>query len=271
MATVTAFTKERMEAIEAASVVDGHVDGDDLILVRYDTSEINAGSVRGPTGSPGITEEEFNDHLSVGSVIDYIGTVAPSSKWLTMVGQTIVGGETTYAELWGKIPATMKSGSDIIMPDTRGRVSVGLNTGDADFNVIGEVGGAKTHTLTQAQLPAATVPMAPPEQGITINPPSTIVAISDPGHVHDTGLSGSTLIDLGSGLTQIGDGDVEVRGLAFPNEVEENITGITATVDIEPFAVVFTPTPFQSGNLGSGEAHNNMQPYVVFLKMIKVL
>ena len=53
MATVTGFTADRMLAIEAASVVDGDVVGDNLILTKHDGSQINAGSVRGPAGPQG--------------------------------------------------------------------------------------------------------------------------------------------------------------------------------------------------------------------------
>ena len=54
MATVTVYTAERMKAIEDASIVDGEIVGDDLILTKYDESTINAGSVRGPQGIQGI-------------------------------------------------------------------------------------------------------------------------------------------------------------------------------------------------------------------------
>lgn len=53
MATVTSYTAERMKAIEDGTVVDGDVVGNDLILTRHDGSQINAGNVRGPQGTPG--------------------------------------------------------------------------------------------------------------------------------------------------------------------------------------------------------------------------
>jgi hypothetical protein len=54
MATVTGLTADRMLAIEAASVIDGDVDGNgNLILTKHDGSQINAGSVIGPTGPQG--------------------------------------------------------------------------------------------------------------------------------------------------------------------------------------------------------------------------
>lgn len=51
MATVDGLTKARMLAIEAASVVDGDVVGDNLILTKHDGSTIDAGNVRGPAAT----------------------------------------------------------------------------------------------------------------------------------------------------------------------------------------------------------------------------
>lgn len=53
MATITGLTADRMLEIEAASVVDGDISGDNLILTKHDGSIINAGSVRGPAGPVG--------------------------------------------------------------------------------------------------------------------------------------------------------------------------------------------------------------------------
>jgi Concanavalin A-like lectin/glucanases superfamily len=53
MATITGLTADRMIAIENASVVDGDVVGDNLILTTKGGTQINAGSVRGPQGAQG--------------------------------------------------------------------------------------------------------------------------------------------------------------------------------------------------------------------------
>lgn len=53
MATVTGLTAERMIAIEAASVINGGVVGNNLILTRKNTTTIDAGNVRGPQGIAG--------------------------------------------------------------------------------------------------------------------------------------------------------------------------------------------------------------------------
>jgi hypothetical protein len=48
-----------MLAIEAASVVDGDVVGNNLILTKHDGSQINAGNVRGPQGPQGPTGQDL--------------------------------------------------------------------------------------------------------------------------------------------------------------------------------------------------------------------
>lgn len=53
MATVTGYTSTRMKEIEDAAIIDGDVVGNDLILTRYDTTQINAGSIKGSTGVAG--------------------------------------------------------------------------------------------------------------------------------------------------------------------------------------------------------------------------
>jgi len=53
MATVTGLTKERMIAMEAATVIDGNVSDNNLILVTRGGTNIDAGNVRGPMGPGG--------------------------------------------------------------------------------------------------------------------------------------------------------------------------------------------------------------------------
>lgn len=62
MATVTGLTAARMAAIEAASIVDGEVVGDDLILTRHDSTTVNAGNVRGTSGDAAVVD--YTDPVS---------------------------------------------------------------------------------------------------------------------------------------------------------------------------------------------------------------
>lgn len=99
MATITGLTAARMIAIEEASVIDGEVVGDDLILTRQSGSQINAGSVRGPQGIQGpagsdLTVVTAKDILDIGmadqiragrqlSATDFtnLGLLAPVGLW----------------------------------------------------------------------------------------------------------------------------------------------------------------------------------------------
>lgn len=67
MATVTGFTKERMQEIENAAIVDGGVVGGELILTRFDETDINLGSVIGPAGPAGPSIEAVTHATRPGS------------------------------------------------------------------------------------------------------------------------------------------------------------------------------------------------------------
>lgn len=280
MATVTSLTAERMEAIEAASVVDGNVVGDNLILTRFDDSTIDAGSVRGPTGSPGITEAEMSDHMPVGIIQDYIGTTAPNAKWLLMTGQTVTNGQTLYTALWAKLPASMKSGSSIIMPDTRGRMSVGYNSGDTDFDTIGETGGAKTHALTTAELASHThTGPSHTHTGTTgnenlnhVHALSTGVVDSGGSHVHGISIMGNVVQSGGGpylGVTDPGSNKNTDAGGTHSHTLSGNVN-TQSQFHQHAFTTAAGGTA-ATGATGSGTAHNNMPPYITLQKMIKVL
>ncbi len=65
MATVTGYTAERMKEIEDSAIIDGDIVGNDLILSRYDGTQINAGVVRGPQGIQGATGSSGDTSIQV--------------------------------------------------------------------------------------------------------------------------------------------------------------------------------------------------------------
>lgn len=105
-----------------------------------------------------------------------------------------------------------------------GRVTVGLDTGDPEFDAIGKTGGAKAVTLTEAQLPAHSHP------------------VSDPGHAHLTQRY-PTATGGSSGFTI----DTSMSGTPASNTLPtaSATTGVTV------------------GNTGGGQAHQNMPPFIV--------
>lgn len=105
-----------------------------------------------------------------------------------------------------------------------GRALVGLDSGQTEFDTVEETGGAKTHTLTEAELPAHS-------HGVT-----------DSGHTHLTQRYPTTT-GGSSGFTF----DTSMSGTLADNTLptKSATTGVTIN------------------NTGSGAAHNNLQPYFV--------
>lgn len=107
--------------------------------------------------------------LPAGVMVDFAGTAAPAG-WLLCAGQAV--SRTTYAALFAAIGVVHGAGDGTTtfnVPDMRGRVAAGkddmggsaagrLTTGGSGVNgaSLGANGGAETHTLTAAQIPAHT-------------------------------------------------------------------------------------------------------------------
>jgi microcystin-dependent protein len=149
-------------------------------------------------------------------IIPPAGTVVATAAinvptgWLECAGQAV--SRSTYADLFAAIGTVYGSGNGTTtynLPNLKGRIPVGRDVAQTEFDAIGEIGGNKTHTLTVGQLPSHTHP-----QRIA--------------NVATDGAAGS-------------------RGAGSAN-------GITAGA---------------TDGVGSGEAHNNLQPYIVLRYMIK--
>lgn len=105
--------------------------------------------------------------VPAGAVSPYAGTSEPTG-WLFARGQAV--SRATYAALFAAIGTTYGAGdgsTTFNLPDLRGRVVAGKDdmggtsanrltnqSGGLDGDVLGASGGAETHTLTIAQMPA---------------------------------------------------------------------------------------------------------------------
>ena len=72
-------------------------------------------------------------------------TGAAPTGWLICDGSTFDA--STYADL-----NTLLGGNTL--PNLKGRVPVGVDSSQTEFDTLGETGGAKKHTLTESELPA---------------------------------------------------------------------------------------------------------------------
>ena len=113
MATVTGLTAARMLAIEAASIVDGAVDGSgDLILTTQGGTPINAGNVIGTVPEQDIVKYlDPAEFVQATLPIDY--PMGVSLLYLTSTDAT-AGGWTDFLTKWGTV-RTIKptSGDDV--------------------------------------------------------------------------------------------------------------------------------------------------------------
>lgn len=91
--------------------------------------------------------------LPIGIMLPFGGS-NPPEYFLICDGSAV--SRTTYADLFNIIGTNYGSGdgeTTFNLPDKRGRVSVGLDPEDTDFNAIGKKYGEKTHTLTVEEMP----------------------------------------------------------------------------------------------------------------------
>lgn len=180
-----------------------------------------------------------------GAITAYAGSSAPTG-WLLCDGSAV--SRTTYADLFAVVGTTYGVGNGATtfnLPNLKGRVPVGRDSGDTDFDALGETGGAKTVTLTEAQLPSHT------------HGDGTLSAASDGAHTHPIQTQGTASsadhnhAEAGV-MTQAGTGFVA----ATPGATD---SGGAHTHDVTG----------STGATGSGQAHGNVQPYLVLNYIIR--
>lgn len=98
--------------------------------------------------SPVLNNPSFNSGglAPVGSIMQFAGSSAPSG-WLLCDGSAV--GRVTYSALFGVISTTYGSGDNSTtfnIPNLKGKIAVGLDSTQTEFDSLAETGGAKTHT-----------------------------------------------------------------------------------------------------------------------------
>lgn len=182
-----------------------------------------------------------------GSVSAYAGVSVPGG-WLVCDGSAI--DRTIYADLFAAIGTTFGAGNGettFNIPNLRGRNIIGLNSSDADFDVLGETGGEKRHTLTIAEMPSH-------NHGVT--DPGHAHGITDPGHAH-------------SYVNQVG--DQSVNTLTTQADAADQVDyGQTTSTNTTGITINTATTGISIQNTGGSESHNVLDPYMALRYIIKV-
>lgn len=170
------------------------------------------------------------DTLPIGSIVPYGDETAPAN-WLICDGSAI--SRTTYADLFAIIGTKFGSGDGTTtfnLPNLSGKVPVGLDENDNDFNTIGKIGGEKTHTLTIDEMPSH----------------------SHVGQIYSHNFDqGVTIPSLKAYINSYSDGQGQMGFAQNPLSDSE----ISQTAD--------------TLKTGSSQSHNNLQPYEVTNYIIK--
>lgn len=90
-------------------------------------------------------EQQIRNAVPAGAVQAFAGTAAPEG-WLLCNGQAV--SRTTYAALFAVCSTTYGVGdgsSTFNLPNLSGRVPVGYDNTQTEFNAVGKSGGAKAH------------------------------------------------------------------------------------------------------------------------------
>lgn len=201
------------------------------------TTELASGAVTQAKAADGI-------FVPIGAIMQYGGSSAPTN-WLLCDGTPV--SRTTYSSLFSAIGTAYGAGdgsTTFALPNLKGKVPVGYDSTQTEFDALGETGGAKTHTLTSSELAAHN------------HGPGTLGTNTTGDHFH-----GVTDVFRTVNATPMGYTGTATTGYQYD-------FGAFTSTDGDHSHTVTTGT---TANTGGGGAHNNLQPYVVFNYIIRAL
>lgn len=178
--------------------------------------------------------------VPLGTILPYAGNAGSvPSGWLLCDGTSYDVNEyqslfNLIGTIYGSEPGRFR------IPNLQGRVPVGYNVNQSEFDNLGEQGGSRTHTLSVAQMP------------------SHNHNFSDPGHGHNLNTAGDFYRYIFVNGNNTSDG-------GFDNSPDE-----PNLVTPGPVPQVFNSTTnINFDAQGGNQPHNNLQPYLTINYIIK--
>lgn len=233
MATVTGITAAKANQILGNSITSAELDETGaLVFTRVNGSEVNAGNFNDVVLAL-VLDAVFEQAWPLGSI--HMSTVPTNPA-------TTLGGGVWQA--WGS-----------------GRVPVGVDTGQTEFDTVEETGGAKTHTLTVDQIPSHDHAQDPHSHGMSHDHSSTTTS-SGGTHTHTIDSSGGGAVgDLGSN-PRLKRASPEASPDYEASDAVGSAGSHSHSVDIPAYSGNTSSTTANNQNTGGGQAHNNLQPYI---------
>jgi microcystin-dependent protein len=250
-----------------------HSDANDAIEALEAKVGINSSAVT--------TSHDYliKNNTPAGVINMWATTTAPTS-WLLCDGTAV--SRTTYAALFAVISTTYGTGdgsTTFNVPNLKGKVAVGRDSADVSFDSMGETGGAKTHTLSSAEMPVHTHT----QNSHNHTQDSHNHSQNSHGHTTDTQGNHNHGGSVGTGEFLYRDGAYNTGfnswvgnvylaitwngGTAYAGSHSHNVNGSTASNIAQTATNIATTATNQ--NAGSGLSHNNLQPYIVLNYIIK--
>lgn len=259
MTTVTGLTAQRMQEIEAASVVDGDVVGGSLILTKHDGTQINAGPVTGPAGPQGPAgvaaapipgEIKLWPGAALPDVVDYGNWAWANGGYFPVATYPIAAGNIDPAWNTAMGQAAPPAGN-FRVPDLRGLVPAGLDAMP--------VGAARANRMTRAV--AITIAAKTGEETHII----TVGELAVHTHLQNQHRHDITHDHLVQTASAVGGGAYVARGTGVV--VDLGGSGSPIKYNSGDASGYTTPT---NQNTGSGSPHENVQPTIMVPYIVKL-
>ena len=192
--------------------------------------------------------------MLTGSIVMFAGSVAPQG-WIICDGSAV--SRTTYSNLFDVIDTTYGNGdgsTTFNLPDLRGRVLIGSSAN----HPTASNGGEEEHILIEQELPQHlhTVGQHGHANGITITTPALSHSITQAAFKYSAP-GGST-----KGATRSGTGGFQ--GTTSTNATRSTNVGVSDhnSANCTVSGSITDCNAFNTDTAGTGDSHNNMQPFI---------